>query len=30
MGLVTTYRQLVGIRVLLGAAEAGIFPGVAW
>ncbi|KAJ3558218.1 hypothetical protein NM688_g1060 [Phlebia brevispora] len=30
MGIVKTYPQLVGVRVALGAAEAGLFPGVAW
>lgn len=24
------YQQLVGVRVALGTAEAGLFPGVAW
>ena len=24
------YQQLVGVRIALGAAEAGFFPGVAW
>ncbi|TFY59400.1 hypothetical protein EVJ58_g5799 [Rhodofomes roseus] len=28
MGLVKTYPQLVGARVCLGVAEAGLFPGV--
>ncbi|KAK2464919.1 hypothetical protein APHAL10511_002995 [Amanita phalloides] len=28
-GLVRTYPQLVGARVALGAAEAGLFPGIA-
>ncbi|KII83239.1 hypothetical protein PLICRDRAFT_47390 [Plicaturopsis crispa FD-325 SS-3] len=28
MGLVKTYQQLVGVRVCLGVAEAGLFPGV--
>ena len=27
MGLVKTYPQLVGVRVCLGVAEAGLFPG---
>ncbi|KAH9919552.1 MFS general substrate transporter [Fomitopsis serialis] len=30
MGLVKTYPQLVGVRVCLGVAEAGLFPGVVW
>ncbi|PFH46412.1 hypothetical protein AMATHDRAFT_77688 [Amanita thiersii Skay4041] len=30
MGLVKTYPQLVGVRVLLGVAEAGLFPGVSY
>ncbi|EKM57355.1 uncharacterized protein PHACADRAFT_92545 [Phanerochaete carnosa HHB-10118-sp] len=30
MGLVTNYRQLVGVRIVLGAVEAGIFPGACW
>ncbi|KAF9220040.1 MFS general substrate transporter [Gyrodon lividus] len=30
MGFVKTYPQLVGLRVCLGAAEAGLFPGVAY
>ncbi|KAJ3769806.1 MFS general substrate transporter [Lentinula raphanica] len=30
MGLVKTYPQLVGVRVCLGVAEAGLFPGVAY
>ncbi|KAF7799178.1 hypothetical protein EIP86_010409, partial [Pleurotus ostreatoroseus] len=30
MGLVQTYPQLVGTRVVLGAVEAGLFPGVTW
>ncbi|KAJ3848507.1 major facilitator superfamily domain-containing protein [Lentinula lateritia] len=30
MGLVKTYPQLVGLRVCLGIAEAGLFPGVAY
>ncbi|KIK95819.1 hypothetical protein PAXRUDRAFT_826631 [Paxillus rubicundulus Ve08.2h10] len=30
MGFVKTYPQLVGVRVCLGAAEAGIYPGVAY
>ncbi|GJE93045.1 MFS general substrate transporter [Phanerochaete sordida] len=30
MGIVKTYPQLVGVRIALGAAEAGFFPGVAW
>ncbi|KAJ4469922.1 MFS general substrate transporter [Lentinula edodes] len=30
MGLVKTYPQLVGVRVCLGIAEAGLFPGVAY
>lgn len=25
-----SYPQLVGVRVALGAAEAGFFPGVTW
>ncbi|GJE96617.1 MFS general substrate transporter [Phanerochaete sordida] len=29
-GLVTNYSQLVGVRVALGAMEAGIFPGACW
>ncbi|KAF8838719.1 MFS general substrate transporter [Paxillus ammoniavirescens] len=29
MGFVKTYPQLVGVRVCLGVAEAGIYPGVA-
>ncbi|KIJ14037.1 hypothetical protein PAXINDRAFT_13153 [Paxillus involutus ATCC 200175] len=30
MGFVKTYPQLVGVRVCLGAAEAGIDPGIAY
>ncbi|KAH7908986.1 MFS general substrate transporter [Hygrophoropsis aurantiaca] len=30
MGLVKTYPQLVGVRVCLGIAEAGLFPGVVY
>ncbi|KAJ6498889.1 MFS general substrate transporter [Mycena sanguinolenta] len=30
MGLVKTYPQLVGTRILLGVAEAGLFPGVVY
>ncbi|KAF8882948.1 MFS general substrate transporter [Mucidula mucida] len=30
MGLVKTYPQLVGARLALGIAEAGLFPGVAY
>ncbi|KAF9234659.1 major facilitator superfamily domain-containing protein [Melanogaster broomeanus] len=30
MGFVKTYPQLVGVRVCLGTAEAGFFPGVAY
>ncbi|KAF9220053.1 MFS general substrate transporter [Gyrodon lividus] len=30
MGFVKTYPQLVGLRVCLGVAEAGLFPGVAY
>ncbi|KAF8840159.1 MFS general substrate transporter [Paxillus ammoniavirescens] len=30
MGFVKTYPQLVGVRVCLGAAEAGFLPGVAY
>ncbi|KAJ4466264.1 MFS general substrate transporter [Lentinula aciculospora] len=30
MGLVKNYLQLVGVRVCLGVAEAGLFPGVAY
>ncbi|KZT26010.1 MFS general substrate transporter [Neolentinus lepideus HHB14362 ss-1] len=30
MGLVKTYQQLVGVRVCLGVAEAGLFPGVVY
>ncbi|KAF9234655.1 MFS general substrate transporter [Melanogaster broomeanus] len=30
MGLVKTYPQLVGARVCLGIAEAGLFPGVVY
>ncbi|PPR00405.1 hypothetical protein CVT26_009690 [Gymnopilus dilepis] len=30
MGLVKSYPQLVGVRVCLGFAEAGLFPGVAY
>ncbi|KDQ51627.1 hypothetical protein JAAARDRAFT_139858 [Jaapia argillacea MUCL 33604] len=30
MGLVKTYPQLVGVRVALGVAEAGLFPGVVY
>ncbi|KAI9056478.1 MFS general substrate transporter [Trametes sanguinea] len=30
MGLVKTYPQLVGTRVCLGVAEAGLFPGVVY
>ncbi|THH12738.1 hypothetical protein EW146_g7410 [Bondarzewia mesenterica] len=30
MGLVKSYPQLVGVRVCLGIAEAGFFPGVVY
>ncbi|KAI5118654.1 hypothetical protein M0805_002574 [Coniferiporia weirii] len=30
MGLVKTYHQLLGVRICLGAAEAGLFPGVVY
>ncbi|XP_006457726.1 hypothetical protein AGABI2DRAFT_182882 [Agaricus bisporus var. bisporus H97] len=30
MGLVKNYPQLVGVRILLGVAEAGLFPGVVY
>ncbi|KAJ6521970.1 MFS general substrate transporter [Mycena vulgaris] len=30
MGLVKTYPQLVGVRICLGIAEAGLFPGVVY
>ncbi|KAF9234658.1 MFS general substrate transporter [Melanogaster broomeanus] len=30
MGFVKTYPQLVGVRVCLGTAEAGLYPGVAY
>ncbi|EJU06610.1 MFS general substrate transporter [Dacryopinax primogenitus] len=30
MGLVSTYGQLVAVRVCLGVAEAGLFPGVVY
>ncbi|KAH8112963.1 MFS general substrate transporter [Phellopilus nigrolimitatus] len=30
MGLVKTYQQLIGVRVCLGVAEAGLFPGVVY
>ncbi|KAF9240173.1 MFS general substrate transporter [Melanogaster broomeanus] len=30
MGFVKTYPQLVGVRLCLGAAEAGLYPGVAY
>ncbi|KAH8091641.1 MFS general substrate transporter [Cristinia sonorae] len=30
MGLVKSYPQLVGVRVCLGVAEAGLFPGVVY
>ncbi|KAF8911838.1 MFS general substrate transporter [Mucidula mucida] len=30
MGIVKTYPQLVGVRVALGIAEAGLFPGVVY
>ncbi|KAJ7045902.1 MFS general substrate transporter [Mycena alexandri] len=30
MGLVKNYPQLVGVRVCLGVAEAGLFPGVVY
>ncbi|KAI0319733.1 MFS general substrate transporter [Amylostereum chailletii] len=30
MGLVKNYEQLVGVRVCLGVAEAGLFPGVVY
>ncbi|KAF8486591.1 MFS general substrate transporter [Gautieria morchelliformis] len=30
MGLVKTYPQLVGVRVCLGVAESGLFPGVVY
>ncbi|KAF8624703.1 hypothetical protein AX17_007034 [Amanita inopinata Kibby_2008] len=30
MGLVKNYPQLVGVRVLLGVTEAGLFPGVSY
>lgn len=30
MTLDLSYPQLVGTRVCLGVAEAGLFPGVVW
>ncbi|KAJ7495975.1 MFS general substrate transporter [Mycena galericulata] len=30
MGLVKTYPQLVGVRICLGVAEAGLFPGLVY
>ncbi|KAJ7461088.1 MFS general substrate transporter [Mycena latifolia] len=30
MGLVKTYPELVGVRICLGIAEAGLFPGVVY
>ncbi|KAF8876865.1 major facilitator superfamily domain-containing protein [Infundibulicybe gibba] len=30
MGLVKNYPQLVGVRICLGVAEAGLFPGVVY
>ncbi|KAF7328267.1 putative transporter C11D3.18C [Mycena venus] len=30
MGLVKTYPELVGVRICLGVAEAGLFPGVVY
>ncbi|KIJ64862.1 hypothetical protein HYDPIDRAFT_153698 [Hydnomerulius pinastri MD-312] len=30
MGFVRTYPQLIGVRVCLGVAEAGLYPGVAY
>ncbi|KAG9226994.1 hypothetical protein CCMSSC00406_0008966 [Pleurotus cornucopiae] len=30
MGIVKTYPQLVGVRICLGVAEAGLFPGVVY
>lgn len=30
MGLVRTYPELVGVRILLGVTEAGLFPGVVY
>jgi MFS family permease len=30
LGIVKSYQQLVGLRVLLGVAEAGLFPGVVY
>ncbi|KAF9218562.1 MFS general substrate transporter [Gyrodon lividus] len=30
MGFVKTYPQLVGLRVCLGAAEAGLYPGITY
>ncbi|KZT63416.1 MFS general substrate transporter [Daedalea quercina L-15889] len=30
MGMVKTYPQLVGVRILLGITEAGLFPGVVY
>ncbi|KAG8219182.1 MFS general substrate transporter [Butyriboletus roseoflavus] len=30
MGLVKTYPQLIGVRLCLGIAEAGLFPGVVY
>ncbi|KAF5328441.1 hypothetical protein D9619_013250 [Psilocybe cf. subviscida] len=30
MGIVKNYQQLVGVRILLGVAEAGLFPGVVY
>jgi hypothetical protein len=27
MGFVKNYQQLVGVRICLGVAEAGLFPG---
>ena len=30
MGLVKSYPQLVGMRVCLGVAEAGLYPGIVY
>ncbi|KAF5328380.1 hypothetical protein D9619_013264 [Psilocybe cf. subviscida] len=30
MGTIKTYPQLIGVRILLGVAEAGLFPGVVY
>ncbi|TFK52784.1 MFS general substrate transporter [Heliocybe sulcata] len=30
MGIVKSYQQLVGVRICLGIAEAGLFPGIVY